>query len=267
MVKSILHNGSKLCYQILGKGKTVVFIHGYCEDSFIWKNILTQLATSYQVICIDLPGYGQSDLPKNKALSFELFADSVFAVLKNEKVSKATICGHSMGGYTALYFAKKHSDLLLGIGLINSHCFEDSEERKVNRKKAISFIQKRGTELFLKEFYPNLFAPQHLEKNKKLIETLYEKGLKISSQAVTETAQAMIDRKDTSSILKQLKVPVLMLCGALDNAVPKDYSLKMASYPAICDFHLFPKCGHMAMFEEKTNFTKSLYSFLELTTT
>ncbi|MGB0521880.1 MAG: alpha/beta fold hydrolase, partial [Flammeovirgaceae bacterium] len=55
----------KLHYTDKGKNtrQTVVFVHGFCESSFIWDDFVTHLSASFRVITVDLPGFGQTPLP------------------------------------------------------------------------------------------------------------------------------------------------------------------------------------------------------------
>lgn len=263
MEKQLIFEGGKLVYLDEGVGEALVLLHGYCEDSFVWCGWVQALKTKQRVVCIDLPGFGKSAVNENASVDFYFYARAVAAVLNKEKITKATIGGHSMGGYTALHFAEKFPALLSGLVLVNSHCFEDAPEKKENRGKSIRFIQKHGTSFFLQEFYPNLFEPAFTQKNHALIELLHERGKLLSPFPILQAAEAMRMRQDKSAVLKRLQVPVLMLCGALDTAVPKDYSLRMASLPRVCHFHLFKNCGHMVMYEEKGYALKIVKAFFE----
>ena len=51
-----------LFLQEQGSGKPIVFIHGFCETHEIWKEFITPFITSYRVITLDLPGFGNSEL-------------------------------------------------------------------------------------------------------------------------------------------------------------------------------------------------------------
>ena len=88
-----------LHHEIKGKGKTVVFIHGFMENLKIWTPFSDLFSATHQVLTIDLAGHGKS---KNNRLenSMEDYAEDVFEVLKAHSITEATFIGHSMGGYT-----------------------------------------------------------------------------------------------------------------------------------------------------------------------
>ncbi|MDO9423319.1 MAG: alpha/beta fold hydrolase, partial [Methylobacter sp.] len=47
--------------ETFGKGKSIVLVHGWAMHTGIWREFARQLARNYQVICVDLPGHGQSE--------------------------------------------------------------------------------------------------------------------------------------------------------------------------------------------------------------
>ena len=123
-----------------GKGKVVVLLHGYLGSKELWKGTIENLAKSYRVIAIDLPGHGLTHC-FGYVHSMELMARCVKKVMDSLRLKKYVIIGHSMGGYAALAFAELFPENLRGLGLIHSTALADSEEKKKDRSRAInSFI-------------------------------------------------------------------------------------------------------------------------------
>ena len=87
----------KVHYQSYGKGdEALVFIHGWTCNLNFWKANIPAFTDQTRVIAIDLPGHGESEKPEI-AYTMKLFAQSVEAVMRDAKVAKATLVGHSMG--------------------------------------------------------------------------------------------------------------------------------------------------------------------------
>ena len=61
MHKQCTWSHGSIHYQILGKGTAVVLLHGFGEDSSIWKEQVNYLQENYMVIIPDLPGTGASE--------------------------------------------------------------------------------------------------------------------------------------------------------------------------------------------------------------
>ncbi|MCW5906718.1 MAG: alpha/beta hydrolase [Chitinophagales bacterium] len=239
-------------YKVSGKGKAVVLVHGFMEEGSMWNDVVRALSKSHKVIVPDLEGFGNSPLKHSSAkLSMEKYADDVFEMLQKEKVKKCIMLGHSMGGYITLHFAEKHPAMLSAFGLLNSHCFEDTPEKKANRQKTIEFVRKNGTKHFVRELYHVIFHESYQKKNKKLIDSLIAKALKYSPEAVMLATEAMMKRKGKEEVLKSAKVPVLLVNGKEDPAAPFELTLKQASFPAEAHIHLFADSAHMSVFERK----------------
>lgn len=247
-------------YKEYGKGKTIVLLHGFIEEGSMWNDLAKALSIHYRVIVPDLEGFGQSKLERRKT-SITQYAQDVFLLLQELKIKKCILLGHSMGGYITLHLAEMHPEILSGFGLINSHCFADTAEKKKNRKKGNEFIQKHGTKVFVRELYRNLFHQAF--KNEKLIATLAAKAEKYSADALIAANTAMMNRADKSQVLKTAKVPVLLINGKQDESAPFVLTLQQAAYPPIADVHFYDRCKHMSIFEKKKECTAAIMNFAE----
>ena len=133
--------------------KTLVFLHGFLEDSTVWNTLSKLLSDTYKILCIDLLGHG-----KNPTIApihtMEMMADEVKAVLDYENITQCTLVGHSMGGYVALAFAERFPKNVEGLVLLNSTPLPDSEEKKANRDRVLKVIEKEK-ELFVRTAITN----------------------------------------------------------------------------------------------------------------
>jgi pimeloyl-ACP methyl ester carboxylesterase len=105
-------NGLKLYYEIHGRGKPLVLLHGGGSTiESTYGRILPDLARTHQVIAVELQAHGHTkDI--GRPLSFEQDADDVAALLGQLHVEKADIMGFSNGGTTALQIAIRHPKLV-----------------------------------------------------------------------------------------------------------------------------------------------------------
>ena len=173
--KSIIYRDKRLFYRTRGEGPIVVFLHGFGEDGTIWKNQFETLS-GFTLIIPDLPGSGQSEMTED--MTMEGLAASVKEILdiemKDSDYHKATIIGHSMGGYITLAFVNNYPEILKGFGLFHSTAYPDSKEKIETRKKGIEFILNHGSFEFLKTSIPSLYSPVTKEKKPELIEEQIE---------------------------------------------------------------------------------------------
>ena len=97
-------NGLKLHYLTAGHGPTVILLHGYAETSRMWRPLIPALAEKFTVIAPDLPGIGESDIPK-EGLDMKNAAVTMHALARSLGVEKARVVGHDIGLMVAYAYA------------------------------------------------------------------------------------------------------------------------------------------------------------------
>ena len=238
-----------IAYSIKGDGPSLVFLHGFGEDQRMWKDYIQAFETSYQVILIDLPGFGQSTVVPNMTIS--LMAEVVKTVLNQEAIQQCILIGHSMGGYVTLNFAHHYPNRLIGFGLFHSHPYADPTDKKNSRTKAIEFVKEHGVPMYIKQLMPLLFAKGYKEVNPAVVDKMLHFGSQTSEEGIINGLKAMRDRPDQTHVLTEASVPVLFLIGKKDLAVPIENSLNQTHLPSLADIHIYEEVGHMGMFEKR----------------
>lgn len=262
-MKYVASEKGAIAYTTKGKGFPLVLLHGFCEDSTVWDEFKTDLLEeNYKVIAIDLPGFGKSELAAEE-VSMSDFAEVVHAVVEELALEKIILIGHSMGGYAGLAFAEKYGGKLAGLGLFHSHPYPDSEEKKAGRQKGIDFIKRQGHVLYVKQLFPNLFAPTFVKSNAFLLEKLTFRASRYRSEGIIAALAAMKNRPDRSEVLKNIQVPVLFIIGGKDTTVPAEQSLEQTHLPAVSSVHLLEKVAHMGMFEARKQSQLIVRQFVE----
>lgn len=263
MQRQLTYNGSTLFYHCSGDGAALVLLHGFGEDSSIWRFQKVFLEPHFKILIPDLPGTGPSQQIPD--MSMEGLADAVHALLQQEGIERCIVIGHSMGGYITLAFVEKYSHLLQGFGLFESSAFADNDEKINTRKKGIAFIQQHGTYNFLKTSIPNLYSPATKQQNPALLEQQIENGRSFSKEALVAYYEAMIKRPDRTEVLRRSNVPVFFALGRHDTAVPLESGLAQCHLPQIAYIHVLEHSGHMGMVEEPERSNTILSQYLSET--
>jgi pimeloyl-ACP methyl ester carboxylesterase len=261
-------NGEKIFYRNIGSGPCVVLVHGFAEDGCIWDKQAEILKNNFQLIIPDLPGSGKSDNGHRSSVdddfpSIDFYADCIKAILDAGKIKSCTMIGHSMGGYITLAFAEKYPEHLKSLGLLHSTAYPDSEEKKTARKKSISFIQKHGAAEFIKQSAPNLFSDHTKKYYPELVEELIKRYDNFNPAALVFYYDAMMQRPDRTSLLRDFKGSILFIIGENDNAVPLAHSLQQSYIPELSYIHILENVGHMGMWEAPTDVTQFLTAFIK----
>ncbi len=248
-----------------GTGFPVVFLHGYCESSKIWQNLMDELSDEFRILCPDLPGFGKSPALKNP-FSLEQVGDNIMLWLSEQQISQSVIIGHSLGGYIALELLRKHKKSMTAMGLFNSSAFDDSPDKKENRDKLIQFLYQNGVAPFIKTFVPSLFYPPTMANFQHVIDEISSDGLSLDVGVVAGYAAAMRDRKDSMELLQKYSDRILLIAGEHDQNVPLEKTMKMAAYLNTDNTHIIPESAHMCLFEQPEACYSAVRTFLKTVT-
>lgn len=250
-----------IIYTDKGTGPVVVFVHGFCESKDIWISFADRLSINYRVVCLDLPGFGESLLDREQ-VSMEWFADEVHKLMKLLNIHTFTFVGHSLGGYVGLAYAEKYAQHLSGLCLFHSTAYADSEERKINRDKTIAFIHKYGADMFTQSFIEPLFLLKNRQALKNEIAELKSIAKQSSEKGIIATTGAMRDRIERTHVLVELKIPVLIIGGKNDATIPINKLEELALLSKTIQLAAIEECGHMGMYEQKEKTFEVLKNFL-----
>ncbi|WP_304157218.1 alpha/beta fold hydrolase [Mesonia mobilis] len=218
MQEYISYKNIQIAFTVEGKGETIVLLHGFLESSTIWKNVVSAFKETHQIIAIDLLGHGKTE-KLGYIHSMETMAETVHAVLSELKVEKASIIGHSMGGYVALAFAEKFPQQLEKLILLNSSTVADSEERKENRDRAKRLV-KQNKQAFISMAIKNLFTDENRNALRTEINALVEEAVQLPEEYIIASVEGLKNRKDRTEILQQYSGEKIIIAGKNDPVVP-----------------------------------------------
>lgn len=112
-------DGARVHFKSYGKGRdALVLVHGWGCNLNHWRDQIPDLAKRNRVIALDLPGHGQSDKPQI-SYTMDLFANAIDAVMREAKVERAVLAGHSMGTPVARQFYRKYPQKTLAIIIVD----------------------------------------------------------------------------------------------------------------------------------------------------
>lgn len=197
-------------YEITGKGRNVLLLHGWADSIKGIKPLTDQLSKKYRVIAIDLPGFGGSQLP-TKAFNLLNYAETIQAFLKKIEVEKLhLVLGHSNGGAIAIKAISNQLITTEKLILLAS-----AGIRKSKNNLAIEVLTKTGKIIS----YP---LPKNLKT--KMRNKLYKsiKSDLLARPGMEETFKLII-REDVQSDLAKIEIPTLLLYADDDDQTPFTY--------------------------------------------
>ena len=254
-----LYKNAKIAYSDIGLGETIVLLHGFLENSKMWNFFIDEFQTSNRIVTIDLLGHGQSCCLGYRH-SMEENAAVVFEILSHLSIQNYSIVGHSMGGYVALAFAERHPEMITKLVLLNSTAAADSDEKKVNRDRAI-LVVKRDYETFVRMAIGNLFANKNQETLRVIIEKTKLQALKTPLQGIVASLEGMKIRADRTTFFRNFAAKKLLILGQKDSVLNFDDAKKQAEKSNI-QIVAFPD-GHMTHLENTTELLTVFHTFFD----
>lgn len=236
----------------------IVLVHGFGGDLNSWMFNQPELAATYSIHALDLPGHGGSSLDVGNGTVLEL-ADAVLGVLDALDIGRAHLVGHSLGGAIALFLAIKHANRVDSASLICPGGLGGD----INLNFIDGFISAdRRNEM--KMVLGELFADPGAVQRKMIEEALRYKRLDGVREALSKIRQANFtdDGQATGmrEALSTLKVPLQVIWGEQDRVIP---ATQMNDLPAGIDTHLVKDAGHMPHMEKAAEVNRIISGFIE----
>jgi 3-oxoadipate enol-lactonase len=249
-------NGMHLAYEVRGRiTPPIVLLHGFAMNRCIWADLAASQLGDQQVILPDLRGHGESDAPEGP-YSMSLMAADLAYLMDDLGIEQAIVCGHSMGGYVALAYAKHYPQRLAGLGLITTNAQADPEDKRTGRFALIEQVRKQGSVAVAESLAPRLSNdPSVVDQAQQMISAADPQGL-IGSLA------GMAERLDQTDLLPQLSVPALVVAAEADQITDFAAAKAMADALPQGRFLGIQGVGHLPMTEAPAVLGDGLRSLL-----
>jgi 3-oxoadipate enol-lactonase len=253
--------GTELCYEAEGRGPAVLFLHAFPLSLSMWDAQAAALRADHSVVRFDCRGFGGSP-PGDGLLTMERIADDAAALLDQLGVERAVVAGCSMGGYAAFAFVRKHADRVRGLVLADTRAGADSAEARRNRSLLAEKVMREGASAALDAFLPKLLGASTQRENAPLVERLRERILAASPRGIADGLAGLAARADQTSLLREIRVPTLVVCGEEDVLTPPAEAQALHAAISGSRLVLVPGAGHLANLERPHAFNAALRDFL-----
>jgi pimeloyl-ACP methyl ester carboxylesterase len=251
-------DGLTIACDVRGKGDTaLVFLHGWGGDREYWKNQADAFAADYTVVTVDQAGHGASGKDR-KTWTVEALAGDVEVVVKELKLKRVILVGHSMGGPVALLAAKRLPGTVVAV--VGVDTLQDAE---LKRPEELVRSLTAGLEKDFKGMVGGMFGAMLAEtSDPKLKDWLGEKAAS-REPAVAIALMKDLFSLDQKTVFKEAGVPVRCInsAGGYQFFTPTavETNKKYADYAAVT----IPDVGHYPMLEKPTEFNEKLRDVLK----
>lgn len=223
-----LSNNINLAYVEAGKGRTLIFIHGLGGNLSHWTKNIKELSNNFNVIAIDLPGYGHSIQTYNSGGDLlQYYADVIAEFIKIKKLKRAILAGHSMGGQIAIIAAlsnPKQIKKLILLAPAGLETFTDTEAQLLMNATKPEVFEKQDEAVirfnYNRNFYQFPSDAEILIQDRLKLRNCTQ--FRIYTQTVSDGVKGMLHHPVRNK-LNEIKQPVLLIFGEDDALIPNTF--------------------------------------------
>jgi len=254
-------NGTRLYYEVAGRGVPVVLVHGLGLDTRMWDGQFDVLAERYRVIRYDLRGFGKSALPTEERFGH---ADDLRALLDYLEAPQAHVLGLSMGGRIALHHALLYPDATLSLVLVDAALdgFKWSERWKASPDAIAEHAQRAGANAANQMWFEHeLFAPAREQPDCRA---------KLAQIVADDSGWNWLNESRSRGIkpaaaarLNEVRAPTLVIVGDRDLPDFQRIAERLSHGIPSARKAVMNGVGHMSNMENAQEFNSIVLSFLE----
>lgn len=255
-----LATGIRMHYAEQGpaNGTPIILLHGYSDSWFSYSLVLSALSRDNRVYALDLRGHGKTDRPTSGYRMREMAAD-VVAFMDAKSIVRATIVGHSMGGFIAQQVAmaapKRVSQLVLIGTATTPRNFNGIEELE----KVVSSLTDPVPEQFAREFQLSTIRGS---VSKEFVDRAVSESLKLPTYVWRGVMDGLLDY-ERAVALGRSGIPTLVLHGAEDPYIPSAEADSLAAMTSARQIKKYPDTSHAIHWERPAEVARDILAFLE----
>ena len=255
-----LSTGVELEYAEQGdkSGTPVIFLHGYTDSWHSFENVMPLLPGTIHAFVLTQRGHGNSSKPENNYHPKDFAAD-VAAFIKEAKIGKAIIVGHSLGGVIAQQFALDHPELTKAIVIISSDAaFKDNPGLPEFREEVLKLSD--PVEYGYAEGFQKSTIVRPVDSN--YVKSLINETMKVPARVWKAVMNGFMS-VDYSKELYKIDQPVLILWGDKDTFCPKTDQDLLEKEIRNSRLLVYKGTGHALHWEEPEKFVIDLSFFIQ----
>lgn len=245
-----------------GRGEPIILLHAFPLNSAMWGPLLTMLPPGWRGIAPDLRGFGASPDGGESVSTMERMADDVAGLMDRLGLSRAVVCGVSMGGYIAFEMWRLHRDRVRALVLADTRAGPDSPEAAGARERLAQHVEKVGNDVVVETLLPKLISPSTRYQQKGVVESIRAMMKEPAPVAIARTLRGMAVRRDSEPLLRTITVPTLVVVGAEDAITGRGQAEYLARSIPGASLDTIDDTGHLPPLERPAEFARVLETFL-----
>lgn len=233
-------------YSDEGVGEPLIFLHGLGGRVENWFFQRRYFAKHYRVICLDLPGQGQS---QGKHIPFDQYWQVLLALIQHLSLKKVSICGLSKGARVGIRLSAYHPELVKHLVIVNAFIHLSDEDRKKRIDTYNLLTSSSGSELWARK----LLDAMGVEPGTAIERGFISAANSMDSEHIRSTFMQIIDC-DQYPDLKNIRANTLLISGERDKFIPSYCMPFIHQEIAHSQIIRLPHVGHLPYLESPDEF-------------
>lgn len=247
-------------YEVYGRGKPVILLHGWLGSWGLWQETMAYLGRYYRTYALDFWGFGESG-KKRETYAVQDFVSLVNQFMEQLGIIHAPLVGHSMGGTVSLSVAIRYPERVSKVVVVGSPIVGSSLAFPLKlagyRPIAFMLFNMMGT------FRLAMRAASPIICRDERFANMMDRDLSRTTLESFLLSIASLRRTDLRPMLDQIKIPAMGMYGDRDVIVHPRQWQPMQKGISHAHIERFPFAGHFPMLEEPQQFAERLKSFLD----
>ena len=262
-------DGTSLSYSAAGRGRPLIFLHGWAMSGRVWHFQAEAFAPAWRVIVPDLRGHGRSNLSAAGGMAMADYAADLAILCTELDLSGATLVGWSMGAQVALEAFPLLRERLAAMVLVGgtprfTAAADYPHGLPATEVRGMALRLKRDHSRTMGEFFKAMFAEGELvgEQYQRVVREIVIPGRQPAPEAALRALEALAGA-DERRLLSLVDRPVLLIHGAQDTICLPGASRYMAAELPAATLEILAGCGHAPFMSQPAQFNRLLEAFLE----
>jgi pimeloyl-ACP methyl ester carboxylesterase len=243
-MSAIILDGSMVHYEALGRGRPIIFLHGWVGSWRYWVNAMQIASTSFRAYALDLFGFGDS-MHDPLLYSLDRQVDLLKRFLEEMGIGKVALVGHNLGAVVGFSYLKQRPqsvDRVMAVNYPFEHASISARMRTADMPDLVDWLAGRNPEAA----------------------TSLSDASKVDPQALSASLAGIQANGDMFADIRGLGIPCLFVSGPNDPAIPMPSQDRIDSFPDHIHHISLEGTGHFPMIDNPNQFNRLLTDFLAL---